>query len=65
MSMDLDASIQTTERATASALPEQRRQAEQHGQRLRQAIEKHVGKLYGLTTTDLVTLGLLAEEDAE
>lgn len=59
----VEALIQTTERATTNKIPEQRRQAEQHVQRLRQAIEKHVSKLYGLTTPDLITLGLLAEEE--
>ena len=56
--------IQATERAATVTVPTQRRQAEQQAQHLRLLVEKQVGDFYGITETDLVTVGAILEEEA-
>ncbi len=56
--------IQTTERAATATIPVQRRQAERQAERLRQAVERHIGALYGITDTDLVAVGAVFEGEA-
>ncbi len=56
--------IQATERAATATIPAQRRQAEQQAQRLRQAVERQIGDLYGITNTDLVALGIISDGEA-
>jgi type I restriction-modification system DNA methylase subunit len=53
--------IQTTERAATATIPAQRRQAKQQAQRLHQAVERQIGGLYGITSTDLVALGVISD----
>lgn len=56
--------IQATERAGAATVPAQRQQAEQQVQHLRQAVERQVATLYGLTAADLAAAGTILEEEA-
>ena len=56
--------IQTTERAATATVPIQRQQATLQGQRLRKAVEKQVGELYGITDSDLSTVSVALEGEA-
>ncbi len=56
--------IQATERAGAVTVPAQRQQAGQQVQHLRQAVERQVETLYGLTAVDLAAVGTTLEEEA-
>jgi hypothetical protein len=56
--------IQATERAVTVTIPAQRQQAEGQAQHLRQAVERQIGDLYGITSADLVALGIISDEEA-
>ena len=56
--------IRATERAATATVPMQRQQATQQGLQLRQAVEKQVGELYGITDTDLAAVGAVLEGEA-
>jgi len=56
--------IQATERAATATVPIQRQQAKQQAQRLRQAVERQIGDLYGITKADLVAVGAILEGEA-
>ena len=49
--------IRATERAETALVPLQKRQAARQAQRLHQAVQKLVGELYGISTTDLAAVG--------
>jgi hypothetical protein len=53
----VEALIRATERAETALVPLQKRQAVRQAQRLHQAVQKLVGELYGITTTDLAAVG--------
>lgn len=57
--------IQVTERITTETVPARRRIAKQQAQHLRQMIEKAVSNLYDITTSDLIAVGAILEEEIE
>ena len=56
--------IEVTERAATVMVPAQRQQAVYQARQLRQAVEREVGALYGLTDDDLVAVGVAGEGEA-
>ncbi|MBN2006278.1 MAG: Eco57I restriction-modification methylase domain-containing protein [Anaerolineae bacterium] len=57
--------IQATERVATIPIPTQRQLAKQQAQRLRQAVEKQIGDLYGINDTDLAAVGAILEREVE